>query len=141
MAFQVIRPCHGTAGHCMPFLLANGYIEQDTYIKLDEYLKKTGWIPTKSSTTKEFTPEQMKAAEKYSRYNGEPLVEIDKKKKYEQPKDYDEIFEEVGKEIGVDPKLLKAIAKIESNFRADARGPENDTICFNSSGGGISLAL
>jgi len=40
MTFQVIEPWHGTASICGPYVLANGIIEEDSYIKLDNFLKK-----------------------------------------------------------------------------------------------------
>ncbi len=39
MTFQIIKPCHGTASFCAPYVLANGTIEENTYIKLDKFLK------------------------------------------------------------------------------------------------------
>jgi len=39
MTFQIIKPCHGTASYCEPYVLANGIIEEDSYIKLDKFLK------------------------------------------------------------------------------------------------------
>jgi len=34
MTFQIIEPCHGTASFCGPYVLANGIIEEDSYIIL-----------------------------------------------------------------------------------------------------------
>jgi hypothetical protein len=37
---------------------------------------------------------------------------------------YDQLFQEVGKEYGIDPMLLKGIASVESNFNPKAVGPK-----------------
>lgn len=41
-----------------------------------------------------------------------------------QPSKYDDLFQKIGKEEGVDPALLKSIAKAESGFRPEVTSPK-----------------
>ncbi len=44
LEFRDVSPCHGTAATCAPYIVASGEIQVDDDKKLDNYLKKEGWI-------------------------------------------------------------------------------------------------